>query len=94
MTTAEAELLPLFLHLRGLVIDAAFRDSDHPITREAAAVGVRVANPCRWVPAFAGMTSCYCPTPPVFPAKAGIQGRRLGAGTTCTAMRAPVRRLA
>ena len=45
---------------------------------------------CRWVPAFAGMTDGYCPTPPVFPAKAGIQERYLGMGITSAAMRAPV----
>ena len=37
---------------------------------------------CRWVPAFAGMTNGYCPTPPVFPAKAGIEGRLLGSAVT------------
>ena len=91
---AKAELLPPFLHVRGLVIDKDCRHSDHPITREATAVGVRVASWCRWVPAFAGMTSGDCPCPPVFPAKAGTQARRLGTGTTCAAMRDAGRRLA
>ena len=57
MKAAKAELLLPLLHARGSVIDGHFRRSDHPITENAAAVGVRVANWCHWVPAFAGMTS-------------------------------------